>query len=136
MKIVVMKRYIFAFMVFALLSSCDKKDDAELTPESLDGRWELQSVSCFCFFEDDFNFGQHKLEFDQANSTLKVENSDEIVFVTGPGTYNIKFTDNKFSIKNTLEYIFEITGSTLTLTFVDDPAIADDEISLKYQKLE
>lgn len=130
-----MIKYVFSLIFLVVLSSCDEKSEVELDPVPLTGQWELQSASCFCFFEDDFDFGQHKVEFDLENKEITIENSEEANFITGAGTYKIEIDENRFSIKNTLEYSYEIEGSTLTLIYIDDPAIADDEITLTYSKI-
>ncbi len=129
-----MKKYIFALIFLTILSSCDKKSEV-VDPESLEGSWELQNASCYCFFPEDFDFGQHKLEFDLTNKELSVENASDVTFITGAGTYKIDIDSNRFRIKNTKEYSYNIEGSTLTLIFIDDPNIADDEISLIYKKI-
>ena len=124
-------------LLFAVFISCEKLDEAKQPPSNseLQGKWELQSASCFCFFEDDFDFGAHKLEFNANETEVSIENSDDTFFVTGAGTYQIIVEGNLISIKENVEYTYKIQGETLTLNFVDNPQIADDEISLIYSKI-
>jgi len=133
-----MKKYFFVIMIFFAFSSCDEIGDVKLESGPLDGRWVLQRVSCFCFFGDDFDFSVHKLQFNQNSGELIIENSDETSFISTAGTYEISVQGETIIISGNrkLEYNYEINEDTLTLTFVDNPDIADDEISLQYQKVE
>jgi hypothetical protein len=133
-----MKLCISFLLFFTILASCEKLEDVSpLTPTSseLQGKWELQSASCFCFFSEDFDFGAHKLEFNANGEQVVVENSGDTFFVTDAGTYPIVVNNDRITIKNSLEYTFKIKSDTLILNFVDNPQIADDEISLTYLKM-
>ncbi len=132
-----MRNFTTYLLLFTALVSCEKLEEVNLLPSTseLQGKWELQNASCFCFFPDDFDFGAHKLEFDSTANQLIVENSDETFFVTGAGTYPFVAENNRITIKDSIEYNYQIEEGTLTLTFIDNPQLADDEISLTYSKL-
>jgi len=66
---------------------------------------------------------------------LLVENSTETFFISEAGSYNYQIENNKVVIKNTIEFTYELSGETLVMTFVDDPEIGDDEITLTYKKI-
>ena len=132
-----MRNFTIYILLFTVLFSCEKLEEVNQPPSTLElqGKWELQNASCFCFFSDDFDFGAHKLEFDLTANQLFVENSEETFFVTGAGTYPIVVENDRITIKERIEYTYQIEGNTLTLNFIDNPQIADDEISLIYSKL-
>jgi len=130
-----MKKLAFCLLIVSTLVSCNKLEDLESSPNELDGRWELQSALCFCFYPEDFDFGAHKIEFNNDEGLLIVENSTETFFISEAGSYNYQIENNKVVIKNTIEYTYELSGETLVMTFVDDPEIGDDEITLTYKKI-
>lgn len=132
-----MRIFITYLLLFSVLISCEKLEEVNQPPSTseLQGKWELQSANCFCFFPDDFDFAAHKLEFNTTANEVIVENSDDTFFITGSGTYPFVINNDGIIIKGSIEYTYRITGTTLTLTFVDNPQIADDEISLTYSKI-
>ncbi|MFS4445614.1 hypothetical protein [Maribacter sp. 2307UL18-2] len=131
-------RYVaFCLLIFTLFMSCEKLDkvsEPSMTSD-LDGKWALQSVRCFCFFPDDFDFSVHQLEFDTMANEVRVDNSEGTNFVTGSGTYPFTIQNDSIVIKERIAYTYQIDGTILILTFIDDPQLADDEISLVYSKL-
>lgn len=132
-----MRIFITYLLLFIALVSCEKLEEVTQPPSTseLQGKWQLQSASCFCFFPDDFDFGAHKLDFNTARNEVIVENSDDTFFITGSGTYPVVIENDGIIIKGSIEYAYRIEGSMLTLTFIDNPQIADDEISLAYSKI-
>lgn len=131
-----MKNLVFCLLFVGILSSCEDLDDNTPTPSDLSGKWELQSVSCFCFFNEDFDFSQHKINFDNDGSILTLENSEETFFISRAGRYDFQVQNNKIVINDIGEYTFEIKGDTLVLSFVDNPEIADDEVTLTYERID
>jgi hypothetical protein len=130
-----MKKLVFCLLFVGMLFSCEDSDDNTTTLTELNGKWELQNVSCYCFFPDDFDFSQHKIDFNSDDRILTVENSSETFFISGSGSYDFLIENNKISIKDIGEFTFEIKGDLLVLSFVDNPDIADDEITLTYKKI-
>lgn len=133
-----MRYPILCLLFFSVIVSCDKLDEVGEPPATsdLEGKWTLQSARCFCFFPDDFDFSVHQLDFDTITNEVRVDNSDETNFVTGNGTYPFTIQNDSIIIKESIAYTYQIEGTILILTFVDDPQLADDEISLVYSKLE
>ncbi len=115
----------------ALLSSCVTVNPQ---PSGLNGKWYLQEAQCFCFFEDDFDFQSHTLEFDSTANTVKIETPDNSFFVKNEGQYPYGIIDDVLTIDKDRGYTFELNGSTLNLHFIDNPMIADDEITLIYKR--
>lgn len=135
LKSVDMKKLVFCVLFVGILFSCEKSEDNTATLEELNGTWELQSVNCFCFFPDGFDFSGHKIDFNNDEGTLTIENSAETLFITASGSYNFQVENKMIIIKDTWEFTFEINGDTLVLSNVDDPELADDEITLTYKKV-
>jgi len=123
-------------LLVGVIFSCEKSDDSTPIPPDLNGKWELQSASCFCFYPDGFDFSAHRIDFNNDEGTLTIENSSETFFITAAGSYNFQVQNDRIVIKDTWEFTFEIKGDTLVLSFIDDPEIADDEVTLTYKKVE
>lgn len=113
-----------------LIFSCSKDNDDVLNTE-LDGNWTLEDVICYCGFGADTDFSTHQIEFESWQ--LLVENSGEYEFLSdasGPFTLNAKV----ITFRNGRQYKYEVEGDTLTLIFVDEPNIADDEVTMVYRR--
>ncbi|WP_375325614.1 hypothetical protein [Flagellimonas sp. GZD32] len=127
-----MKKPIILLTVLFHLGGCSK-DDEYVVDVALSGEWTLNSASCFCYFGDDFDFSDHRLTFDSSEQKVVVQNSEKTSFITESGTYTFGNNGRILNI-NGRKYSYEISGDDLQLTFVDDPAIADDEIALFYTR--
>lgn len=132
-----MRIFTLYLLLITVLVSCENLEEVNQLPltSELEGKWELQSASCFCFFPVDFDFGAHKLEFNTTANEVIVENSDDTFFIMGSGTYPFVVENDGIVISGSIEFMYQIEGSMLMLIFVDNPQIADDEISLTYSKL-
>ncbi len=123
-----MKRIATLFFVTLFIIACSKDNDDVVNVE-LEGQWELTDVTCFCFFGENPNFEAHKIRFE--GSRLEVTNTGEYEFLTdAAGTYSVD--GNLITFSNSAQYRYAINDNLLTLTFVDDPLISDDEIVLEY----
>lgn len=127
-----MKKAVVFFTSLFLLVSCFSDDDY-VVDAALNGTWALHNVSCFCGFEEDFDFGAHKLTFDSSEQRVVVQNAAETYFITESGSYTFANNGNVLTI-NGRKYTYEIRGNDLKLIYVDDPSIADDEITLFYTR--
>ncbi|MCP4974763.1 MAG: hypothetical protein GY931_01260 [Maribacter sp.] len=126
-----MKKLISILLMTVLIVSCsnDNKDDSNTTPTPLEGKWTLTNASCFCAFGNNPDFSGHKLTFEGNN--MKVENTGEFKFLTNAaGVFTLQ--GSLITFKNGEQYNYEIKAGALSLTFVDDPQIADDELFLNY----
>ncbi len=129
-----MKKSIYFFIPVLLFISCSD-DDTVLPDRVLDGKWILSEVSCFCLFDEDFDFSQHTLTFESEEQQAIIENSINTFFITAlPGIYPYSANRDIVTINNDREYRYEVLGERLTLTYIDHPDIADDEITLMYNK--
>lgn len=127
-----MKKVGFLVVMVLILLSCSGDDD-KITDTALDGEWILNRVSCFCFFEEDFDFNAHTLTFNSNEKEVVVENSDTTFFITQSGSYSFTNSGAVLDIDGK-KYSYEIEENEMILTFVDEPNIADDEIALFYTK--
>jgi len=130
-----MKKFVVLLVCSVIFISCDKSDDTNTPPDELSGNWELQRVSCFCFYPEDFDYTVHTINFNTSDGVLSIENSSETSFIAPAGSYNFQVQTDQITIDGNINYTYEITGTSLVLSFVDNPEIADDEISLFYSKI-
>jgi len=125
-----MKRITSILVLFIVIASCTKDNDDVINTE-LEGKWTLTNASCFCYFGENPDFSTHKITFE--GSTLNVENDGDIQFlVNAAGSYTVQ--GNVITFESGRQYTYVVKGDILELTFVDDPELADDEISLEYLK--
>jgi hypothetical protein len=127
-----MKKAGFLAIIVLFLLSCSGDDD-NVSDVALNGEWILNRASCFCFFEEDFDFSGHTLTFNSIEEEVVVKNSDTSFFITQAGTYSFANNGTVLDIDGR-KYTYRIEGNTMVLTFVDNPNIADDEIALFYTK--
>lgn len=127
-----MRKISFLFVLMLVLNGCSSDDDY-VVDAALNGTWVLNRASCFCFFGDGFDFSAHRLTFDSSEQRVTVQNTDETQFITTSGTYTFSNNGNVINI-NGRQYTYTIMGSSLELSFLDNPDIADDEITLFYDK--
>ncbi|MEO0527241.1 MAG: hypothetical protein AAFZ89_08450 [Bacteroidota bacterium] len=132
------KSPLFYIICALLMAACSNDDNSATTPftSSLQGAWTLNNVICFCFFEDDFEFNAHQLTFDTSNNTVTVANGANGNFIISPGVYDFTEDQGVLTIDNNedLMYSYQIEGDELTLVFVDEINIADDEVTLIYDR--
>lgn len=129
-----MKKVIL-FLFLAVSISCSN-DDEPYKDAQLNGEWHLVNVSCFCGFDETIDFNDFTLRFENSENILHLDNpTDSYYYIAESGSYNYSIEGNIISIEGSnASYKYEIENSNLILTFIDDPAIADDELSLMYQR--
>jgi len=128
-----MKKLVALLFLTLIVVSCsdDTNDDSDATPTPLEGNWTLTSASCFCAFGENPDFSGHKITFEGNN--LSVENTGEFKFLTNAaGDFTLQ--GNLITFENGEQYTYELKSNALSLTFVDDPQIADDELVLAYSQ--
>ncbi len=123
-----MNRITTILLLALVLVSCSKDNEGVINV-GLEGKWTLTNASCFCGFDQNSDFSVHKITF--TGSNLTVENSADPKFLTdASGSYSVE--GNLISLSNSAQFRYMIDGSDLTLTFVDNLQIADDELVLQY----
>jgi len=126
-----MKKIIVFLLAIFLISSCSISN---IGSKDLNGKWYLQEAFCYCYFGDNFDFSSHTLTFDLETKKVLVKNKAASYFIEQNGTYDIKTKVNELTINNAVSFTYEILGSTLTLVKIDEPNIADDELTLIYKR--
>ena len=126
-----MKKLIL-LLLFIPLVSCETSE----TKEDIKGQYILQDVICFCNF-DNYDFTKNQLWFFPEEELLVSKgDSNDGVFITKPNKLS------KFLIYNGVltlnesgkEYTIQVKQDELILTNIDNPDIADDEITYIFKK--
>ena len=120
------------------LSSCLKENDLSISQiDELEGRWQLQQVSCFCYYED----------FDFTPNELWISAKSRVMISRNQNGQPLGITDNEivtpFSIRNneltdlisSRRYTFDLDAEVLNIHYIDNPQIADDEISYSFRRI-
>lgn len=127
-----MKSIVFGF--FLLLFTCQKSDIQVI--DTLEGQWILEDVSCFCYFNENYNFETNQLWIFPNESLLLSKGiqgeSFSISELNKPEKYSVK--DQTISLSNGKNYTYKIQDNKLMLYYVDVPEIADDEIAYYFRK--
>ena len=126
-----MKKIILAVCLLGIIG-CNS-DDNGIPIDPTGEKWILDNVACFCFFGDDFDFSTHTLQFNVDNQTVIIENEGNTAFLAPAGTYPYTVDGSIITIED-VQYLYEEDGKSLVLTYVDEPGIADDEVSYSYTR--
>lgn len=118
----------FLSVLSVLLVSCDLVDEPVIADAALEGEWILTNVACFCGFEPDTDFTLTRLIFEPENSKITVIQDGDYTFFREAGVYYYGGQGDRIGFSDNRVYRFEINGSLLTLTYQDEPEIADDEV--------
>lgn len=116
-----------AFLIFLIGCSTDKINGT--TDNVLDGEWTLVNVSCYCDIATDTDFTTTTLNFNSDKNELTVVNSDAQIHFESTGTFAYTLNNNEFTLPSGRSYQFKVNENNLQLVFLDNPQIADDEIS-------
>lgn len=132
-----MKKIGILLLSVIFLSSCSNSDDDSQIDAELSGTWMLTNISCFCGFDSDTNFNDFSLNFKDSKNSVIVQNPREDYFyIADSGTYNFTLSNGIIKINGSDDFKYIVTGDILTLTRVDNPQIADDELILNYKKIQ
>lgn len=126
---------LFVFSVLFMVSMCEN-DVVTMNSEELEGQYVLQNVSCFCFFEN-YDFSVNQLWFfPDENLVVSKADTHDGVFITKPNEpVDYILIDGVLTLtESNKEYMVNFNDDEVTLTFVDDPLIADDEITYYFKK--
>lgn len=123
-----------SLLLFCCLVSCDSEDDQVIYDNSLDGEWELKEISCFCAFDPELDFTDTKLIFDVDNDSVLVINEGTYQLFKESGEYRYGGQNNIISFPDNTSYQFEVNGSQLSLVYIDQPNIADDEVAYYFSR--
>jgi len=132
-----MKKILILLLSVVVLTACSNDDDNPERDAELSGTWMLTNISCFCGFDSETNFNDFTLRFKDSENSVVVQNPREDYFyIANSGTYNYTLLNSTLKINGSDDFKYSIDGDVLTLTRVDDPQIADDELDLTYKKVQ
>jgi hypothetical protein len=128
---------IFGSFFFFLIVACDKNDSLTDIPKNLEGQWILDNVVCFCYFGEvgNENFSDQQLWFSE-NLLYPIGPNNDIPNIAPLGKiHEFNLRGEVLILKQSgKKYTLEVNGNNLTLTFVDNEMIADDEIAFYFKK--
>ena len=128
-----MNRFL-GLMILVFLISCDSDNDTIIQDTGLNGEWILQEVSCFCAFDAQVDFSQTRLIFETDANILTVINEGTDRFFKEAGEYQYGGQNNILDFTDNTSYQFEVSGNQLTLVYLDNPNIADDEVAYFFSR--
>lgn len=127
----------FCSLLFFLIVGCDKNDTTNFPINALEGQWILDRVVCFCYFGEigNENFSDQQLWFYE-NQLYPIGSNNDIPNIAPLGkAYDYRVIKSEMSLENSSEkYRISLVGNSLTLTYVDNEMIADDEITFYFKK--
>ena len=124
----------YLMLCFLFLLSCNNENIVE-TPR-VEGQYILQDVSCYCDF-DNYDFTKNQVWFFPDDDILVSKgDSKNGVFISKPNE------PSKYQIYNGIltlneagkEYTIELDEDKIILSYIDNPDIADDEITYVFKK--
>ena len=118
------------------LSACSNSDDNPKIDSELSGTWMLTNVSCFCINEPESKLNKYIIDFKMSQNTVDIQNPNgEIFYIAENGSYNYNLASNKISLDGlSTSYTYSVENNVLTLIKIDDPQIADDELTLVFKR--
>lgn len=115
-------------VLFLLCVSCSD-DDRVIEDLALEGDWVLSNVICYCSFDEDVDFSLTTINFNSSRAMVTVSHESENIFFRENGEHFYGGQANRINFSDGSVYFFETKGEQLTLTFEDNPDIADDEVT-------
>ena len=120
------------------LSSCLKENDLSNSQiDELEGRWQLQQVSCFCYFED-YDFTVNELWISAKSNVVlsRNQNGQPLGITDNEIVTPIRVRNNELTdLISNRSYTFDLDDDVLNIHYIDNPQIADDEISYSYRRV-
>ena len=128
-----MKKLLVIATLICIFSSCSKE---EIKDERLIGDWYLTNAYCFCGFDPEVDIKDFTLSFNNLKQSVSIANPpDTYYFIAENGTYTYVLSDNEVSFKGVpTKYKYSVENDVLTLDKIDDPRIADDELTLVFKR--
>ncbi|TLP82646.1 hypothetical protein [Maribacter sp. ACAM166] len=117
-----------------LLSACNQDDEPAIVDTALEGDWVLSQVLCYCGFDPDTDFALTQINFDTERDLVTVTQNGEYTFFREAGEYFYGGQVDRIGFSDDSVYRFEVDESRLTLTFQDNPQIADDEVTYVFKR--
>ena len=128
-----MKPFIFSILFIVLFC---QRDNTTNNSDELRGQYILQNVNCECFFEN-YDFSVNQLwVFPSKNLIVSKGNQYDGVYISSPNNPEeyIQIDGVLTLTDSNKEYVVNFNDDEVTLTFIDDPLIVDDEITYYFKK--
>ncbi len=120
------------------LSSCLKENNLSNSQiDELEGRWQLQQVSCFCYFED-YDFTVNELWISAKSSVIlsRNQNGQPLGITDNEIVTPIRVRNNELTdLISNRSYTIDLAADVLNIHYIDNPQIADDEISYSFRRI-
>lgn len=127
-----MRKLTLFILISVFLNGCSGESEVNLISPDLNGEWILREAVCFCFFPEGFNFGAHRLNINAETNRVVVENDPDAIFIKTPGEYSLTAEGTILTIDGDEQFSYRITEDGLELRSIDNPDLADDELTLIY----
>ena len=129
---------VIILLVTTGLTSCLKENDLSNSQiNELEGRWQLQQISCFCYFED-YDFTVNELWISAKSSVIlsRNQNGQPLGITDNEIVTPIRVRNNELTdLISNRSYTFDFDANVLNIHYIDNPQIADDEISYSYRRI-
>ena len=123
-----MKKAFILLLMIGILACSDDDNSVQFESNPLNGEWILTDVSCFCFFPNPPDFNLTFFNFHTRDNMLTITHFGNSNYFREEGTYSYTVSGDRFTMSDGRSYDYFIQGNTLSIVFVDEPNIADDEI--------
>jgi len=120
------------------LSSCLKENDLSNSQiKELEGRWQLERVSCFCYFEDyDFTVNELWISAKARVMISRNQNGQPVGLTDNEIVTPVSIQNNELTdLISNRSYTFDFDADVLNIQYIDNPQIADDEISYSFRRI-
>lgn len=128
----------FLLSIFYLISMCNNEDDTIVsTADELNGQFIMEAVVCECLFHPEYDFSMNQLWFfSDENILISKANPDDGIYITNPNKPTVfEINGDILTLTETNRQFFvNRDENQLTLSFIDDPLIGDDEITYYFIK--
>lgn len=120
----------FVLILSLALNACSNDDDNFSSSEDgLNGEWVMEGRTCFCYYEEGYDYSTTLVSFDTEANTMTVLNTGEGEPFFTSGTYTYNMTGKNMLTIGDYNYLIEFKGDhKISMEYQDDPDIADDEI--------
>lgn len=120
--------------LWCLFLACVDDDDPAVDDIALKGEWVLSDISCYCTFDPEIDFLQTHIFFDTEEGSLTVTHNSEYNLFKKEGVYYYGGQGFIIDFADDTAYQFNVRGNQLILVYLDDPDIADDEVTYYFTR--
>eukprot|EP00179_Madagascaria_erythrocladioides_P031637 CAMPEP_0198354472 /NCGR_PEP_ID=MMETSP1450-20131203/115475_1 /TAXON_ID=753684 ORGANISM="Madagascaria erythrocladiodes, Strain CCMP3234" /NCGR_SAMPLE_ID=MMETSP1450 /ASSEMBLY_ACC=CAM_ASM_001115 /LENGTH=136 /DNA_ID=CAMNT_0044060741 /DNA_START=33 /DNA_END=443 /DNA_ORIENTATION=- len=133
---------IFLFLFCAVILSCNNDDDnGPVTDAALLENWDMRAYVFFGPEPPNLENGDVTWSFSAVSGTVAIVNNveEDYPYLPESGVYPYTILPDNIVVVEGLPwgnvYNYEIVGEELFMSFRDDPQIADDELSMVFEKI-